>query len=194
MLSFDTDKCIKDFLNAVDRELDIVAQHGVEYMIYEIGKTMGAERVGGRTEWKQNVIDALKHRGRIKALGVVKEFGLIDPDELTMHQAFLVNYGTGKTTDTSHPYIEDYKSSLYYDTTRQNMIVNTRPGEYIYDYNTGGWKLGASIEHAALPELYQYPTHFFENALAFIEDEFEGAIIKVLESFDFSKYLISSIK
>jgi len=194
MLSFDSTSFISDFLKEIDTELDVVAQHGVEYMIYEIGKNMNQDRIGGRTEWKQNVIEAIKCRGKIQGLEVIKEFGLIDPDELTLHQAFLVNYGTGQTTDTNHPYMQDYMNSPYYDTTRNNMVVNTRPNERIYDYNTGGWTQGKSKTKTSLPQLYQYPTHFFENALVYLNQEFENAIKNVLENFDFSKYLVSSVK
>lgn len=194
MLSFDSKRCVSDFLAAIDRELDIVARHGVEYMVYEIGKTLGSKTIGGKTEWKQNVIEALKHRGQVQALKVIKEFGLIEPDELTLNQAFLVNYGTGHTTDTSHPHFDEYVRSAFFDATRQGMVIQTRPGELVYDYNTGDWKRSRSKTKRQLPQLHQLPSYFFENALAFIDQEFNDAIEKVIEEFDFSKYLTSSIK
>ncbi len=196
MLKFNTQKLIKDLMKEIDKELDKVAKSAVEYMVYEIASLpeRGSHDSVGDPEWRRDVIESLKFVGKIQGLNVIKQIGLINANELQLNRALLINYGMGKSLFTKNPYLQEYLSSEYYDSNRNGFKVYTRPNEMVYDYHTGSWKRSTANSRYEIENFWQNPSLFFENGLRLVQYDFNKAIETVIDKFNFSKYLESTIK
>jgi hypothetical protein len=195
MLKFDTQRLTNDFLDAVDKELDIVAQHAVEYMQQEISQIPNGPHYASR--WNDNVKNAIKYTGMRTATSILKKVGIIDQDNLlVLNQALATNYGIGSTLSTDNPYLEEFEQSEYFNKARKSLgyTIVTRPGQYVYDYDLGTWYQSRAKSVYTLDWLYQYPSYFFENAMKLVQDEYDRVLERVFDRFDFSKYLITDSK
>lgn len=190
-LQFDKKRILSDFIQAIDLALNKVAETACEYMRFEIDKLpdSGSHESVGASEWRKDVIDAIKFIGKNEGLRIIKEVGLINADELTLQRGLLVNYGMGRTSSKTNPYLEEYISSEYYDSNRGGFSVYTRPGESVYDYETGGWKTSSAKSRYEIESFWQEPSYFFETALRFIYSDLESTIEKVFDEFNFGSYL-----
>lgn len=195
MLQFDINRLINDVQEIIDKKLDEVAQKAIEFMIHEIGSLpqSGSHDAIGASDWRRDVIDAIKFTGKVEGLQVIKEVGLIDADELTQQRGLLINFGMGYSLYKQNPYLQEYLSSEYYDSKRRGFSVYTRPGDSdIYDYETGGWKSNDSAPSTRheIKNFWQNPSLFFQTAMYFVKYDFEQVIEEISNSIDYAKYLV----
>jgi hypothetical protein len=188
MLQLDTKRLMKDLESELYKALERVAKNGVQYMIYELSSAPSID--SDIEEWKDDVTSALKFIGIAKANTIAVDFGLISPEELTLNRSLALNYGIGEYLDRNNPYLQEYLQSEYYNPSRDNFKVYSRPGESFYDYSEGDFKESTATSRKELTFTKLQPIHFFENALPFVINDMNEEIQKVIDSFDFSKYLI----
>jgi hypothetical protein len=192
MLRFDVNRLIDDVKKIIDKKLDEVAQKAVEFMIYEIASLpdSGSHDSVGASEWRRDVINAIKFIGKVEGLEIIKQIGLIDVDELTLQRGLLISYGMGNALAQDNPYLQEYLSSEYYDPARDGYGVYTRPGDMVFDYETGGWKPSTAKNRYEITNFWQNPSYFFDNAMRLIRSDFDRVIEEIGDSIDFATYLV----
>jgi hypothetical protein len=188
MLQLDTKRLMRDLESELYKALERAAKNGVQYMIYELSSAPSID--SDIEEWKDDVTSALKFIGIARASEVAVDFGLISPEDLTLHRALALDYGIGESLDRNNPYLQEYMNSEYYNPSRDNFKVYSRPGEQYLDYETGLMKESTATSRKELAFAKLQPIHFFENALPFVINDMNEEIQKVIDSFDFSKYLV----
>jgi hypothetical protein len=194
MLQFDIQSLTRDILKECERALKQIAEKAKQAMIYELSSHAGAgsHSSTGASEWNRQVGEAINYIAANTASEAVVKVGLVNDQKNfdIMYKALLLNFGMGRTADIEgNPWIAEYLVSDAYNTNRADNEVLTRPGERIYDLETGQWRESKAISVYEIEPYYQYPTYFFENGMRLIVGEFNMAIDSLLDGFDFSRYL-----
>lgn len=195
MLQFNIPLMISDLKKFIGRELEVVAKLAEEFMIGEIASLpeRGSIEAVGKPDWRRDVIDAIKFARQDTANEIVCRVGILDQNnENVLHKALLVEFGMGTKADwNSNPYIQEYLSSEYYDSKRGGKQVFGRPGEYVYNPDSGDFELSTAKSNHEIEHYRQQGSFYFQNAMRLIRSDFQRVIEKVENEFDFGKYLVS---
>jgi hypothetical protein len=102
----------------------------------------------------------------------------------------LINYGMGETLVRANPYLDEYTSMPdFYDEKRDGFRVYTRPGEDVYDYETGGSSTSSAKSRYLIEPFYQEPSHFFDDAYKELQEEYRIAITTFFDNLSLANYL-----
>jgi len=195
-LQFDSARLINDIIKNLNIEMDLVAKILVEFMAGELSGLRVNPNNPEMSEWKANVIDALKWRAVASAGQLVREVGILQQDNMgLMDEALSLEYGTGTLANTSaNPWYNEFLSSEYYHESRQGKEIYSLPGEQVFDPATNSWSDSQAETRVAMPFMAQdgalYWTNIFGNSAIMAETYFNKGIDRAIVRIDFSNYLI----
>jgi hypothetical protein len=175
----------------LDRKLAVLAEYAIERMRGVIASlpASGSHEAVGAYDWRLDVIDAMQQRAYNEAFAIVRKFGMVDADELTLNRAMLVNYGMGRTLERDNPFISEYVGSEYYNFERSGFGVYRREGDNVYDYETGLWHESTAKGRSEIESFWQQPSLFFDTVMAEIKQEFDAVIVTAFDNIDFSQFV-----
>lgn len=194
VLEFDEKRLINDIIKELNKEMDIVCKVLVEFMIGEI--SMMPNHNESFSQWKLDVIDALKWRSVASTGQLMREIGVLEQSDSMLYKAMAVEFGTGSLASSSsvNPWLQEYMSSEWYHDSRQGTGIYSLPGEKVYDPDENAWKDSNAETRAPLPFLEErgalYWTNIFGNSAIMAETYFNKGIDNAISKIDFSNYLI----
>lgn len=181
-LRIDKTKLMNDFTKGLVKALKVAGEYIKNEMLLELAKSHGT----GKPSWVAEVSAAIDYMIDDVALKsanqAVVKVGLVkDRNEVLMFKALLVNYGMGTEMDLA---------GSEYVLPREDTRVFTRPGEDVYDPDTGSsYPSTASPPPHEITGFHQPPVHYFENGLTLAMHDFERTIDEYIDGFDFSAYV-----
>lgn len=174
--------------------LQEVGEKAKQAMIYELSSHIGAGAgATGASQWNRQVGDAIDFIAVSTGMEAIVKVGLVNSqnDFDVMYKSMLIDYGTGDMMSDANPFLNEYLSSDLYNSNRENRVIRTRPGDQIYDPEIGSWRASnAKGEPYDIPQFSQPSTYFFENGMRLIVSDFNSAIDRFADSFDFGRFLI----
>ncbi|AAK79099.1 hypothetical protein BJV85_002872 [Clostridium acetobutylicum] len=191
-VKIDEKRLINAIVIALNKKIDDVCKILIEFIVAEIYQSNA-----GNPEWKNDVIQSIKFRSAVKSNALVREIGILNQNEGTIYKAMLENYGIGQKADIeNNPYIEEYFNSSYYNKTRDNMKIYSRPNEPIFDPDENAWKQSCAKSRYEIPAFSQGQegSHFWEDVFGassgLAESYFNEAILDAINSVNFADYLL----
>jgi hypothetical protein len=191
VLKINGQRLISDIMANLNVKLDSMAKYAEERMVGIIASLpdSGSHDSVGASDWRADVSDAIKYIAANESLMLVRKVGLIDADELTKQRGFLINYGMGVDYYKGNPFLDDYLASEYYDSKRGGFNVYTRPGDEVYDYETGLWYDSTMKSRYEIERFHQNPSLWFTDVWIEIEEEFKALVLNALSGINFAEYL-----
>ncbi len=191
MLRLNSTKLMSAIKRNLDRKLGALSNYAIERMMGVIATlpVRGSHESVGAYDWRLDVIDAIQQRAYNETFAVVRKFGMLDADELTLNRALLINYGMGKTLYKNNPFIGEYVTTDYYNFDRSGFRVYRREGDDVYDYESGGWYKSTAEGNSEIEPFWQEPSLFFDTVMVEVKEEFEAIVNTVFDDMDFSQFL-----
>lgn len=186
----------KKLMDAIKKDLNSkmtkLAKYAVKQMKVKISELpdSGSHDATGASDWRDKVARALTYVAINESSdSIVKEFGLVGANRLTLNRALLINYGMGNTLDRNNPYLSGYLGSEYYDNSRVGYNVYQRDGEEVYDYEKGIWYISTAGGHEEITRFWQTPSHFFESVMIEVRKEFQNIINSAFDNINLVDFI-----
>ncbi|MGE5438085.1 MAG: hypothetical protein ACM3O3_12805 [Syntrophothermus sp.] len=191
MLKINSKKLTNYIAIKVKAQLDTLCEYSVERMrgIIDSFPDSGSHFSTGASDWRRDVIDAIKWSFKDTRDGFLYQIGLIGAKELMLNRGLLINYGMGKTLDQANPFLSEYVASKYYDAKRGGFNVYTRPGELVYDYEYGDFYDSEAKTRVEIPSFYQEPLFWFTTVMIEMEHEFKAIVAGALDGVNLTQFI-----
>lgn len=176
MIYMDVNRCVDDLKEHLFEALELSANLLLEAMKIEIPKG----NLPGKPEWRDNLRDDLRILNREfsntgASMAVGHPYEEPSPDFI---KAMLINYGGGSRSDFHGPPIQTWPGKISWDDNLDNLIVSPNVRTHYF-----------------LPKGFnQKGSHYFENAVRIIRNQYFKIMQEALNSFDMSKYVHSNAR